>query len=382
MNETQPIDLPSAVPVTVLSGFLGSGKTTLLNRLLSASGGRRIACIVNDLGEVNVDAELVRRGAMSRVDAHLIQMQNGCICCTLRGDLLDEVARLAREGFDHIVIESTGIGEPMAIAETFVFELEDGSTLADIAAIDAMITLVDATTFLREWRAPRAAVAELVAVLGALNPRATIVEAVRGDVPLELVLDTGRFDFDAARAAPGWLASLSGAKLPETVEYGIGSFVYRARRPFHPERFWAWLGAAGRWDHVLRSKGFFWLASRPELVGLWQQAGGAASCEPAGTWWASAPRASWPDDEEVRAEIERQWVEPWGDRRQELVFIGQRLDVARINASLDACLLSSDELAAGDAVWRAWPDPFPPWSPPDAADAPTADAPPSAGAAA
>jgi len=413
MLHMQTDDVVNPVPVTVLSGFLGAGKTTVLNRLLAASGGRRIAVIVNDLGEVNIDADLLRRGALKHVEAEMVEMHNGCICCTLRSDLLDEITRLASLGFDHIVIESTGIGEPLAIAETFTFELEDGSTLGDVAAIDAMITLVDGVGFLAEWKAGRslaevgqglgpedgrsitdllvaqvefanvlviskidrttaAKLDELEAVLRALNPDATILRAVQGNVPLSELLDTGAFDMDEARRAPGWMATLRDDKPPETLEYGIESFVYRARRPFHAERVWAWLNEPGQWNNVLRSKGFFWLCTRMGVVGAWSQAGGSAACEAAGTWFAATPVDSWPDDPEILVEVNKSWVDPWGDRRQELVFIGQHLDRERISASLDTCLLTDDELAEGEDAWSRYADPFPEWTPPEVDDAPDA----------
>jgi len=410
MLHMQLDDLPAPVPVTVLSGFLGAGKTTVLNRLLGASDGRRIAVIVNDIGEVNIDADLLRRGALKHVEAEMVEMHNGCICCTLRGDLLDEITRLASLGFDHIVIESTGIGEPLAIAETFEFALEDGSTLGDVAAIDAMITLVDGVGFLAEWKAGRSLAEvgqslgpedgrsitdllvaqvefanvlvisktdlatadnlnELEAILRVLNPEATIIRSVQGNIPLTELLDTGAFDMEEARRAPGWMATLREDKLPETLEYGIATFVYRARRPFHSERVWAWLNEPGQWDAVLRSKGFFWLCTRMDVVGAWSQAGGSAACEVAGTWFAATPMDSWPSDPEILVEVNKTWVDPWGDRRQELVFIGQHLDRERISASLDTCLLTDEELAEGEDAWSHYPDPFPAWTPSEVADA-------------
>lgn len=389
-------------PVTVLSGFLGAGKTTILNQILGNAEGRRIAVIVNDMGEVNVDAALVR-SEVTRVDARLVEMQNGCICCTLREDLLVEVARLAREGrFDAIVIESTGIGEPLPVAETFAFELEDGSSLSDLARLDTMVTVVDGLNFVNDWKqaddllqrgqalgpedtrtvtdllveqvefadvlviskadlAPPARLDQLEAVLRSLNPRALVIRARLGRVPLSAVLDTGRFDMEAARRAPGWMAVMRGQETPETAEYGIASFVYRARRPFHPARFWAWLNTPDHWTTVLRSKGFFWLATRMDHVGVWSHAGGAAHCEAGGTWFAITPPEAWPGDPEVLLEVNRHWEEPWGDRRQELVFIGQSMDEAAIRAGLDACLLTGAELALGPDAWRDLDDPFPDW---------------------
>jgi len=392
------------IPVTVLSGFLGAGKTTVLNHLLANSDGRRFAVIVNDMGEVNIDAALVR-SEITRVDARLVEMQNGCICCTLREDLLVEVLRLAKEGgFDAIVIESTGIGEPLPVAETFAFELDDdGFILGDVARLDTMVTVVDGLNFLRDWNdaddllkrgqalGPEdartvtdllveqvefadvlivskadlvlpAAMTRLEGVLRALNPRARIVQASHGRVPVSDIVNTGLFDMEAAQRAPGWMTVMRGEETPETVEYGIGSFVYRARRPFHPGRFWAWLSEPANWKNTLRSKGFFWLATRMDHVGKWSQAGGAAHCEAAGMWFAATSPAVWGDDPEVLGEVDRLWEGPWGDRRQELVLIGQNMDEAALRAGLESCLLDPDEMAAGPDAWADIDDPFPVWT--------------------
>ena len=392
------------LPVTVLSGFLGAGKTTVLSHILNNRDGKRVAVIVNDMSEINIDSAVVQNEvSLNRSEEKLVEMSNGCICCTLREDLLEEVNNLAKAGrFDYLVIESTGISEPLPVAETFTFADEDGVSLSDVADLDTMVTVVDAVNFLKDYEeakylqdtqeslgdedersvadllvdqvefadvilvsktdlASSEDVSRLEAILKTLNTHAQIIPIANGKVDVDAVLSTGSFDFERAQQAPGWLAEMRGEHVPETEEYGISSFSYQARRPFHPEKFFAFLHGTERYGKLLRSKGYFWLATRPEFAGQWSQAGGIARYGFGGMFWSAVPRSRWPDDPEYLASIEKSWEEPFGDMRQELVFIGQGLDESSVRAALDDCLLNDEEMFAGRQFWETLPDPFPVW---------------------
>ena len=398
------ISIENRLPVTVLSGFLGAGKTTVLSHILNNRQGKKVAVIVNDMSEINIDAGIVKNEvSLNHSEEKLVEMSNGCICCTLREDLLLEVNKLAKEKkFDYLVIESTGISEPLPVAETFTFADETGVSLSDVAKLDTMVTVVDAVNFLKDYEEAKylkdsgeslgedddRSVADLLvdqiefadillvsktdlvesedieklkAILKSLNTHAQILPISQGQVDVEEVLDTGLFDFERAQQAPGWLKEMRGEHVPETEEYGIGSFSFIARLPFHPERFHHFLHSTKQYGKLIRSKGIFWLASRHKYAGQWSQAGGIARYGFAGMFWSSVPVNSWPTDEESINTIREQWEEPFGDKRQELVFIGQSLDEDAMLKALDNCLLSEEELLKGESYWETLDDPFPPW---------------------
>lgn len=392
------------LPVTVLSGFLGAGKTTVLSHILNNRENKKVAVIVNDMSEINIDASMVNNEvSLNHSEEKLIEMSNGCICCTLREDLLLEVNKLAKDKkFDYLVIESTGISEPLPVAETFTFADEKGVSLSDVARLDTMVTVVDAFNFLKDYDDAKylqdtdeslgeddeRSVADLLAdqvefsdviliskidlvdqsdlhklkgILRSLNTTAKIIPITKGQVEIDDVLNTGLFNFDKAQEAPGWLKEMRGDHTPETEEYGISSFTFVARRPFYPDKFYEFVHNTNKFGKLIRSKGYFWLGSRLEYAGQWSQAGGIARYGFAGMFWKSVPKQNWPTDEESLKIIKQNWEEPFGDMRQELVFIGQGLDKDAMIGALENCLVTEDDLLKGEEFWTTLNDPFPPW---------------------
>lgn len=385
------------IPVTVLSGYLGAGKTTVLNHILHNREGLRIAVIVNDMSEVNIDADLIHSGGFRRTEEKLVELQNGCICCTLREDLMLEVEKLVESGnIDYIVIESTGISEPIPVAQTFTYIDEElNIDLTSKCRLDTMVTVVNAHQFWSDFSSgenlldrshgtdesderevvdllidqiefanvivlnkidliEKKDAEQLAHILKTLNPDAKIIQTSFGTVPMNELLNTAMFDFETASQSAGWIKELNEEHVPETEEYGISSFVYRRRRPFHPERFYKWLED---WPvEIIRSKGFFWLATRNDIAGLLSQAGTSISIQMAGYWVATLPEEERMAMLEEDSELLARWDDTFGDRMTEIAFIGIEMDQKEIENQLDECLLTPEEMKE---KWDLLNDPFP-----------------------